>query len=344
MTETHHASVAYIQINAADELAIGARGHNDRLTDQNRFRQRVMGMTGQDHVNAGNALGHLLVHIETVVGQANNQFRTLPAHLIDHFLHALVADAERILGEHPAGVRDGHIGEGLPDHGDFHAAALIELIGGEILGGFIPFRVKDILAKCGERQIAYNIAHTVRAEREFPVEGHCIGFQQVHDVHDILPFSFVASVGAVPCIAAIQQQRIGTISANAIDHSRHAVHATHLAIGLTKGCEIIIAQRVVRRATVFDAVQPAEICASDMRHLPFVGPNAKVDFGLAEPDRLQLRMNVRDVDQRNIAESIKLKQIALAQRLLRRQLAPVAKAGCSDNRRSRHASLQKIAT
>ena len=121
--KAHHPPVAHIEIDAAHEFAVGAGGHDDRVADLHRFGQGVMGMAREDHVDAGDDAGHLLVHVKAVVREADHQLGAFGADLVDHLLHMFVADAERVFGEHPAGVGNRHIGESLPDHRDFDAAA-----------------------------------------------------------------------------------------------------------------------------------------------------------------------------------------------------------------------------
>ena len=53
-----------------------------------------MGVAGQDHINAGDFARHLLINIKAVVAEADNQFGTLGADLIHHFLHPLIANTE----------------------------------------------------------------------------------------------------------------------------------------------------------------------------------------------------------------------------------------------------------
>ena len=133
----------------------------------------------------------------------------------------------------------------MPDNGNFDAATFIEFVGREILGGFVPFCIKDVLAKGGKRQIADNVAYAIRTQRELPVERHRIRLQQVHDIHDILSLGFVAGVGAVPCVTPIQQQCVRTVSADTVHDSRDPIHTAHFSIGLPKSGEIIIGQRIV---------------------------------------------------------------------------------------------------
>ena len=54
----------------------------------------------------------------TLLTQAAAMDEETSAEVYDHLGDALAAQAKAQLGEHPARVGDGHVGEGLPDHAD----------------------------------------------------------------------------------------------------------------------------------------------------------------------------------------------------------------------------------
>ena len=302
-----------------------------------------MGVARQDHVDAFDTTGHFFVHVEPVVRQDDDQLGTSGANFVDHRLHVFVTDAERVFREHPARVCDGHVREGLTDHGHLHATALEEFVGLEQLGGFIPLGVKDVLAEGREGQITHDLFNALRAQREFPVEGHRIRLQRVHHVDHVLPFSVMTGVRAVPRVTAIQQQRIGAVGADCVYNGRHAVHAAHLTVGLRQRGKIVICQGVSIGRAILDPVSFAEISARDVRHLTVCRANTKVNLGLAEIDRFQLGVDVSDVDQADIAKRVELQKIVLRQSLLSGQLGPIAKARRTVKRRRSHRDLKKVA-
>ena len=103
-----------------------------------------------------------------------------------------------------------------------------------------------------------------------------------------------------------------------------------------------MAQRISRRGAILDAVKRAKFGAGHMRHLALGRPDPEVDLGLAEIDRLQLRMNVGDMDQAQVAECVEFQKLVLAQCLLRRQPGPAAKPARAEQRARRHRHLKKI--
>ena len=96
--------------------------------------------------------------------------------------------------------------------------------------------------------------------------------ERIHHIDHVLALGLQAGVGAVPGVAAIQQDCIGTVGANGIDDRRHTVHATHAPIGLRQRRKVTRAERVVRRRAVGDPVKFPEIGAGDMRNGPLVAP------------------------------------------------------------------------
>ena len=344
MPETHHLAVAHVQIHAADEFSVRAGRHDDGFSHQYRFGQGVMGMARKDHINPCHNASHLFVHIKAIVAETDHQIGPIGADLIHHRLHILIADTEGILGEHPAGIGDGHIGEGLTNHGNFHPTGFKELIGREHVGRLIPFAVKNILAQSRERQPFDNLIDPLAAQGELPMEGHRIRPQGIHNIDHILPGGFVAGVRAMPSIPPIQQQSIGTLGADVIDDSGDTIQSTNAPIALGQRGKIIIRQRIGRGAAVINAIELAKICPGDMRHLSAIATDTNIDLRFAEEDGFHLSVNICHMDQRDIAEGIKFEQLTLGQGLLCGQPAPVAKARSTVKRGRGHSGLQKITT
>lgn len=146
----------------------------------------------------------------------------------------------------------------------------------------------------------------------------------------------------MPGVTAVQQQRIRPIRTDGIDHCRHAVQTAYAPVSFGEGGKIVIGKRVSGRTAIRDAIGLAEVGTGDMRHLTLVRAHPEVDRGFTEIDRFQLRMNVGDMDDADIAEGIKLQQLILSQALLRRKTPPIAKTRCPDQGRGGHRNLQKI--
>ncbi|OIQ71527.1 hypothetical protein GALL_468530 [mine drainage metagenome] len=84
----------HVKVKAGDELAVGAGGDQHRFAHQHRLWQRVVGVAGQDHVDARHLRRHLAVHVKAIVRQKHDEVGTLALHLGHHRGHAILADAK----------------------------------------------------------------------------------------------------------------------------------------------------------------------------------------------------------------------------------------------------------
>ena len=202
-----HPTVSYIKINPADKFAIRAWWHNDRLIDQDRFWQSIMRVTWQNDVNARHPRCHFFIDVKTVMRKDNNTLSPRRTNLIHHDLHVFIAYPERIFGKHPARVRDRHVGECLPNHGNTGTTALKHFIRRENFGRLIPFRIKYVLPQSSKRQGFNNFRHPLAAQRKFPVEGHCIRLEGVNHIDHVLTGRLMAGVWSVPSITVATRSR-----------------------------------------------------------------------------------------------------------------------------------------
>ena len=279
-----------------------------------------MGVPGQDHVDSLHAAGHLAVHVEAVVRQHNDELRSGGARVFDVLLHHLLADAEGPVGNLVTGVGDRSVREGLADHGHLHAAALEDLEGLE--DRLFPLGVDHVAGQEGKLQLLDQLVDAILAVGELPMRRHGIGAQHVHAVHHVLAAGLQRRPGALPGITAIKQQALaGAFRADRLDQRRHTVHAAHAAVGAGQVLEIEIRQGVGLRRATLDVVVFQEILAGEMGRQAHHLANADVDAGLAEVDRIELRVNVRQVDQRHLPFRLELQDVVLGDGLLRHRRA-----------------------
>ena len=99
-------------------------------------------MPCQDHVDAGDIHGELPVHVEAVVGEKDNDLGARVTDLLHDFGDPFTPEPEAEFREHPAGVGNGHVGEGLPDHADGGAVPLEHAVA--VVDRLVPFDVEDI--------------------------------------------------------------------------------------------------------------------------------------------------------------------------------------------------------
>ena len=140
-----HFSVAHVEIEPRDELAVTAGGDQQCLSNLDDVGQGIMRMSGQDDVDAAHARSELAVQVEAVMREQHDELRAVSAHGLDLFAQIVFADAEAPVRDHPARIGDRGIGQGLADHGDLHAAALEH--GGRLEHRVLPFIVADIRAR-----------------------------------------------------------------------------------------------------------------------------------------------------------------------------------------------------
>ena len=111
--------------------------------------------------------------------------------------------------------------------------------------------------------------------------------------------------------------RSGALGADRFQHRRDPVETAEPAVAFRKRREILRGQRIGLRAAGRDLVEIEKIAAGDVRHLAARLADADVDRRLAEQHRHELRVDVGEVHQRDIADRLEAQQIGLGQSLLR---------------------------
>ncbi len=341
VAEILHAAPVHVQIEAGDELAVRAAGDQHGAVHHQRLGKGVVGVGRQDHVDPVDPRRQLAVHVEAVMREQHDDRGALLLPRLRHQLgKAALADAEAEIREHPAGIRDGHVGKRLPDHGDPRPAALE--IGHALVGRLVPFRVEDVRAQQREGQRLAHLAHVVAAVGEFPVGGHGVGAQRVHHRHHVAPLGGVRGIAPLPSIAPVEQQRIGPLGADGVQHGRHAVEATHAPVLPRQRGEVDRGQRVGMGRAGGDAVMVEERLTRDVRRLALRDPDAEIDGRLAEVHGRHLRVDVGDVHKGDGADGRHVEQRGLRHRLARRR--PLPPAAPARERGGRDAGLQEFAS
>ena len=329
----------HVEIEPRDELAVAAGRDQQRVADLHRFRQRVVGVAGQDHVDAVDPRGELAVDVEAVVRQEHDELRAFLAHLLDIGAHVVLANAERPVRHHPARIGDRRIRERLAEHGDLHAAALEHLV--RLEHRLLPVVVADI--ECEERKVLRldQLLHPVFAIGEFPVAGHRVGLQELHAVGHVLALGLQRAERTLPGVAAIEQQHAvaAALRPHRLDDRRGTVETADAAIGLRQRLEVLEGQRIGVRRFFRNAVALQERLAGDVRRLALGVADPEIERRLAEIERRQLAVDVGDVQQRHVADRLEFQKIGLRQPLLRE----TARAGEWQNGSRRRRELKQIA-
>src|SRR4029453_12899162 len=121
-------AAAHVQVQTAQEFPMRPRVDHDRLLDQERFWDCIVGMSAEDDIDALHSPGELEVYVEPVVTQNNDQV-DLISELVDQLLQAVFLDPKGEVGHKALGMRYCRIREGLTDDADFDATNLLDRVG-----------------------------------------------------------------------------------------------------------------------------------------------------------------------------------------------------------------------
>ena len=118
----------------------------------------------------------------------------------------------------------------------------------------------------------------------------------------------IGEPGALPEVAAIEQQRaaLSDVAAQTVDQRLQMGKAAEPAEARGGFFEFGAGEGIGVGAVGADAKALEEGFPDQMRRLARHGADAKVDAGLAEIDRFQLRMNIRGVQDARIAEAFEV--------------------------------------
>ena len=195
-----------------------------------------------------------------------------------------------------------------------------------------------------KRQRLGNLFHPLGTNRKLPVSCHRIRFQQVDRFDHILRFGLQRCPGVGPAVPPIEQQNpLATLSADSLDDCRQPIKSAHTAVVFCKRHKVLIGERIGHRRTRRDAECLEEGLACKMGRKPFGFTHSEVDGRFPEMLRHELRVQIGDVNNRHLAERIKLKQVRLAQALLRCNL-PKRSTPAAKKRGRCHGSLSKLPT
>ncbi len=323
-----------------------ARRNEQRVADAHGLRQGIVGVGGQDDVDALDAGGELAVDVEAVVREQHHHLRSLPARGRHRPSQLRLADAERPTRHHPARVGDRRVGEGLADHGNADAASLEHAEGREYR--LLEVGVAHVAGKKREPRRARSIdaaeqlGDALSAQRELPMSGGGLDAQLLQHGDHVPALGLERRVGALQRIAAVEQQHpLGpALGPDRLDQRGQAVHAADAAVGLRQRLVVVRAQHVGVRRPLHDAEGVEQLGAGDVRQPASGLADAEVERRLAVVERLELRVAVGHVQDGELALGRELQQLVLADGLLRGGTAePPAEAG---NGGGGGSDLQKI--
>ncbi len=139
-------------------------------------------------------------------------------------------------------MRDRHVGKGLADdrrHDEPPSSLIVDGLntrpvalskdGGVVEGGFLG--QEDVLRQKLALEALEIVAQRLLAIGEFPMAGHRLDAEQIGDLDHVAALHEVGEAGALPEVAAVEQQRmlLAGIAAQAVDQRLQMRKAAELA-------------------------------------------------------------------------------------------------------------------
>jgi hypothetical protein len=196
-------------------------------------------------------------------------------------------DAEGPVRNEMARIGDRRVRECLADDRHRHAVDRAQRIG-------IEHRVFEIRGAHVLRQhLDRRGLDRLLAVGEFPVRRHVVGAEEPLRAAHVLAAGPQRRGRALPAVAAVEQQRMRPRGAQALDQRRKMREAADLAVAPGQRLELEVRTGVRQRAASLQAVLLQGMLAHRV---------VDIDARLAEIHRQELRVRVRDVQQRDVAE------------------------------------------
>ncbi|TMH55280.1 MAG: hypothetical protein E6H55_18705, partial [Betaproteobacteria bacterium] len=214
-----------------------------------------------------------------VVRQKHDDLRRLAAHFVDDLLQLLFANTESPLRDEAARMRDRRIRKRLADNRDRDAVDLAQRVRRKHCVAEVrcPYILSDEIDVA--RELArYELFHALRAVSEFPVRGHHVDAEELRGLDHVLPLRPQSRRGALPSIAAVEDQRAGAVGLQSLDERRELGEASELAVQPRGVSEVEAGERVCVAGSRLDPETPQQRFADQMRNSSFRDTNAEIAF------------------------------------------------------------------
>ena len=153
------------------------------------------------------------------------------------------------------------------------------------------------------------------------MRGHHVDAEELRGLDHVLPLRPQSRRGALPSIAAVEDQRAGAVGLQSLDERRELGEASELAVQPRGVSEVEAGERVCVAGSRLDPETPQQRFADQMRNSSFRDTNAEIDVGLTEVPRQQLRVAVGEVQQMHVAEARqRIESIGFALRICRARI------------------------
>ena len=134
------------------------------------------------------------------------------------------------------------------------------------------------------------------------MQRHQVDAEQLLGLHHVLPLRPQGRTGALPRVAAVEQQRTESRGAKPLDQCCYMGEAAGFAVDRRIALEFQASEGVRKPRVWRDPELSEKRLANNVRRASCHVANAKIDVGFAEIDRPQLGMSVGEVQKRNVAE------------------------------------------
>jgi hypothetical protein len=134
--------------------------------------------------------------------------------------------------------------------------------------------------------------------------GHDIHPQQLGGVDHVLAFGPERRRRSLPAVAAIEQQRAGTLRAHALYQRCQVRETADLAVGACGFFEVEIGEGICEARVGADPEVLEHRPADQVRRLAQAVVHAEIDIGLAEISRQQLRVTIGEMHQRHVVAKL----------------------------------------
>ena len=151
-------------------------------------------------------------------------------------------------------------------------------------------------------EILNDLVYAIGAEGELPVADHGVGLQQLHAVDHVLAVGLQRGIGALPGVAAIEEQHlvVAAFGADGLDQRGGAVKPAQLAVGGRQVHVIKEGVGVGQRRARLDAEVLEELLAHQVRRNAGIVAHADIGVRRPEVDGLELGVHVGEVQQRDL--------------------------------------------
>ena len=185
------------------------------------------------------------------------------------------------------------------------AGSRIERLG-VVEGGFLG--QEDVLRQEFALEAFEIGAQRLFAIGEFPMAGHGLDAEQVCGIDHVSALQRVGEAGALPEVAAVEQQRPpgSDVAAQPVHQRLQMRKAAELAESSGSLFKFDTGEGIGVGAVGADTEAIEEGLADQMRRVAPHRADAEIDAGLAKKDRPKLRMHIRHVQDAGVAEALQI--------------------------------------